>query len=140
MNKPMQGIGSNGSREDMLGDAGENYFPSELMRANETFEAALANCVIRDEEQRNAIITLAAQFRMFDMTDGLQDLINFLNGSISIGGYSRVLSVSAHNKVLYPSALGVKLSKEGEKAWAGAALEHKRRYDQQEEGGEREGE
>lgn len=125
---------------DILTDAAESYFPSELMKASAGFEAALANCNLRDEEQRNAVIALAHQFNMFNMTKGLQDLTNFLNGSISIGGYSRVLAVSAHNKVLYPSALGVKLTKEGEKAWAGAALEHKRRSNHQEEDRERENE
>lgn len=113
-----------------LEDSGNDNFPSELIKASETFEAALSNCVFRDEAQKNAVILLAEHLKMFNMVDELNGLTNFLNASVSVGGYSRVLATSAHIGLLHPSTLGVKLNKEGEKAWAEAAISHKQLKDE----------
>ncbi len=116
----------------------EGDFPSRLIQANKNFETALANCVIRDEEHRNAIIIYVAQLRLFNMAAEIQDVTNFLNGSISIGGFGRVIAASSHIGMLHPSTLGVKLHKEGEKAWAEAAMYNKRGRDRDRDGDRKE--
>jgi hypothetical protein len=115
----------------MFGDIRDSDFPSELIKANASFKAAMANCVFRDENQRNVCVLYHAQLELFEMTDEINDMVDFMNGSVSIGGYSRVLAVSAHTGLVNPSTLGVKLSKEGEAAWAAAAMNNKARRDNQ---------
>ena len=132
-------MGNNGKNEltpgpgGLFGEIRESDFPSELIKANANFETALANCCLRDEEQRNACVVYKAQLEMFGMVEEINDLVNFLNGSVSIGGYSRVLAASSHIGMLHPSALGVKLNKEGQEAWAMAAMQHQLKREKREQ-------
>lgn len=113
----------------LIDGAEDREFPTRLIEANKSFKDALANCNIRDEQQRNAIIVYHAQLVMFELTEEIEELTNILNASLSIGGYGRVLAASSHIGMLHPSTLGVKLSKEGEQAWAMAAMGNKRNRD-----------
>lgn len=108
----------------------DREFPAHLIESNKDFQAALANCNFRDEEERNLAVIYYNTCKLFGLTDEMQAIIDKLNGSISIGGYSRVLAASSHIGMLHPSALGVKLNKEGEKAWAAAAWDTKRTRDE----------
>ena len=113
----------------MFGDVHDSDLPSELIKANATFQAALANCNFRDQQHLHDACLYVAWLTENELLDEIQNVTNALNGSISIGGYSRVLAASSHVGMIHPSSLGVKLSKEGEKAWAEATVNHKRDRD-----------
>jgi len=126
-------MSKNGDKETkqpggLLGDVRDSDFPSELMKANANFEEAVANTIFRDDIQHRDCILYHAWLTMMNLVEEIQEVTNFLNGRISIGGYSRVLAASAHIGMLHPSSLGVKLSKEGEKAWAETAAANRRQH------------
>lgn len=101
-----------GAGQGLLGATGDGSFPSALLKANEDFHTALANSYIRDEVQRNAIVIYASQLKLFDMVDELEDLVNFLNGGLSINMAGRAQGLQAHVGMVFPSISGMKVGKD----------------------------
>ena len=88
----------------------------EFITVGKSFEEALGRCVIRDDEQKNAIIIYKAQLGMFDMVEEVQDLTNLLNAASAVGGFNRSLSAMVGTQIFVAEGAGIKLSKENQKA------------------------
>jgi len=88
----------------------------EFITVGKSFEEALGRCVIRDDEQKNAIIIYKAQLEMFDMIEEVKDLTNWLNAASAVGGYNRSLSAMVGTNIFVAEGAGIKLSKENQKA------------------------
>ncbi len=95
---------------------GQTQLPQEFITIGKNFEEALGRCVLRDDEQKNAVIIYKAQLEMFEMWDEIQDLTNFLNASAAVGGFNRSLAAMAHTGIYVPEGAGIKVSKENQKA------------------------
>lgn len=115
----------------------EGGFPEAMLKASEDFRSALANCYIKDEDQRNSIILYAAQLTMFDMVDELEDLTNFLIASISINMTSRAQALQAHVGMFFPSTSGMKVGKEEMKYMKEANKESARSRDRHSNNGDK---
>jgi hypothetical protein len=96
----------------LLATSDEGEFAARLLKANDDLMAALANSYLRDEEQRNAVVIYAAQLKMFDMVEELEELVAFLNGGLSINMASRAQALQASAGIVFPQISGMKASKE----------------------------
>ena len=118
----------------ILGTSRDGGLPAEMIKSNEDFHDALANCWLRDEEQRNLVILYASQLKMFDMTEELEDLTNYLNASISINMASRAQALQGHVGMFFPSTSGMKVGKDELKFMAEAnkaSVRAKRNHDEE---------
>ena len=88
----------------------------EFITVGKSFEEALGRCVIRDDEQKNAIIIYKAQLEMFDMITEIADLTSWLNAASAVGGFNRSLSAMVGTNIFVAEGAGIKLSKENQKA------------------------
>jgi len=81
-----------------------------------------------------AIVIYAAQLRMFEMTEELEDVTNFLNGGLSINMAARAQGLQAHVGMVFPSISGMKVSKDEMRFMAEANKENarRRRHDEDE--------
>lgn len=95
---------------------GHAQLPQEFITIGKNFEEALGRCVLRDDEQKNAIIIYKAQLEMFGLLNEIQDLTNWLNASAAVGGYNRSLAAMSHTGIYVPEGAGIKISKENQKA------------------------
>lgn len=95
---------------------GQSQLPQEFITIGKAFEEALGRCVLRDDEQKNAVIIYKAQLEMFHMTDEIQDLTNWLNASAAVGGFNRSLAAMTYSQIYVPEGAGIKVSKENQKA------------------------
>lgn len=116
-----------GSKSGVIKVVGSSQLPQEFITIGATFEEALGRCVFRDEQQRNDVNIYKDQLEMFDMTDEIESLTNWLNGSLGIGGYNRSLAAMTHAGVIIPELAGIKLSKQGSKEY----IEAQRRFSAQ---------
>ena len=87
---------------------GRGSIPREFITIGEDFSSALGRCVLRDEEQRNAIIIYKAQLEMFDLDYEIQDLTDLLNASSAVGGRNREQALEAHVGILRAKGLELK--------------------------------
>lgn len=120
----------------LMGVSGDGQFPNELLKSNQDFNDATANCWFRDEAQRNAVILYAAQLRLCELSDDLEDLVAYLNGSLSINMTSRAQAIQAHVGMFYPQTSGMRINKDELKIYAGAnkeAARSRRNHDEEEE-------
>ena len=88
----------------------------EFITVGKSFEEALGRCSIRDDEQRNAIIIYKAQLDLFDMTNEVQDLTNWINAGSAVGGFNRSLAAMVGTGIYFPVGAGIKVGKEDQKA------------------------
>jgi PHD/YefM family antitoxin component YafN of YafNO toxin-antitoxin module len=88
----------------------------EFITVGKSFEEALGRCVIRDDDQKNAIIIYKAQLEMFSMIEEIKDLTNWLNAASAVGGFNRSLSAMVGTNIFVAEGAGIKLSKENQKA------------------------
>jgi hypothetical protein len=106
-----------GSLEGVVHDViGIKNLPQEFITIGKNFDEALGRCVLRDDEQRNAVIIYKAQLEMFEMFDEIQHLTNWLNASAAVGGFNRSQAIMAHARVYLPEGAGVKVDKNTQKA------------------------
>ncbi len=94
----------------------QGQLPIEFITIGKSFEEALGRCVLRDDEQKNAVIIYKAQLEMFDMYEEIQDLTNWLNASAAVGGFNRSLAAMTYSQIYVPEGAGIKVSKENQKA------------------------
>ena len=88
----------------------------EFITVGKSFEEALGRCVVRDDDQRNAIIIYKAQLEMFSMIEEIKDLTNWLNAASAVGGFNRSLSAMVGTNIFVAEGAGIKLSKDNQKA------------------------
>lgn len=105
-----------GTLANVVKIVGQGKLALEFITAAKNFTEALARGIFRDEAQKNAVIIYNSHLKMFDMLDELDDLTNFLVGTCSIGGYNRSASIMDDTGIYTPAGLGIKDSKEHEKA------------------------
>jgi len=105
-----------GAVEGVLKIARSSELAQEFITVGKSFEEALGRCSIRDDEQRNAIIIYKAQLDLFDMTNEVQDLTNWINAGSAIGGFNRSLAAMVGTGIYYPVGAGIKVGKEDQKA------------------------
>ncbi len=96
--------------------AGQSRLAQEFITAAKTFKDALARAILRDEYQKNSIVIYKAHLEMFKMTTELEDLVDHLVGTCSIGGLNRSASIMDDTGIYTPAGLGIKDTKEHEKA------------------------
>lgn len=94
---------------------GQSQLPQEFITIGKNFEEALGRCVLRDDEQKNAVIVYKAQLEMFEMWDEIQDLTNWLNASAAVGGFNRSLAAMTYTGIYVPEGAGIRFSKENQK-------------------------
>ncbi len=94
----------------------QGQLPIEFITIGKSFEEALGRCVLRDDEQKNAVIIYKAQLEMFDMYEEIQNLTNWLNASAAVGGFNRSLAAMTYSQIYVPEGAGIKVSKENQKA------------------------
>lgn len=109
-------IDPGGSRDGVIKIVGQTQLPIEFLTIGKNFEEALGRCVMRDDNQRNAVNFYKAQLDLFGMWDEIQDLTNWLNSSAAVGGFNRSLAAMTHTGTIISEGLGVKVSKESRKA------------------------
>jgi len=107
---------SKGDPAGVIKIAQPGQLAQEFITVGKSFEEALGRCVIRDDEQKNAIIIYKAQLEMFDMINEVKDLTNLLNAASAVGGFNRSLSAMVGTQIFVPEGAGIKLSKENQKA------------------------
>ncbi len=90
--------------------------PNEFITIGKSFEDALGRCVLRDDNQKNAVVIYAAQLAMFEMWDEIDDLTNWLNASAAVGGFNRSLAAMTYTGIFVSEGAGIKFSKENQKA------------------------
>ncbi len=105
-----------GSYEGVIKIEGTGQLPKEFLTVGRDFEDALGRAVIRDDNQRNAIILYKAQLELFDMWEEIKDLTSWLNASAAVGGFNRSLAAMTYTGIYVPEGAGIKLSKENQKA------------------------
>ena len=114
--KTEQGRDHKGSVAGVVRIVGQTQLPQEFITIGKEFEEALGRCVLRDDDQRNAIIIYKAQLEMFSMLIEIQDLTNWLNASAAVGGFNRSLAAMTYTGIYVPEGAGIKVSKENQKA------------------------
>ncbi len=107
-----------GSVEGIIEIESQSQLPQEFITIGQSFEEALGRCVLRDDDQKNCVIIYKAQLEMFDMWEEIQDLTNWLNASAAVGGFNRSLAAMTHTGIIVSEGLGIKISKESQKALA----------------------
>jgi len=105
-----------GSVEGIIEIEGQSNLAKEFITIGQSFEEALGRCVLRDDEQKNAIVIYKAQLEMFGMWDEIDDLTNFLNASAAVGGFNRSLAAMTETGIYVADGAGIKLGKESQKA------------------------
>ncbi len=105
-----------GSVEGIIEIEGQSNLASEFITIGQSFEEALGRCVLRDDEQKNAIVIYKAQLEMFDLWEEIADLTNFLNASAAVGGYNRSLAAMTETGIYVAEGAGIKMGKESQKA------------------------
>ncbi len=105
-----------GSIEGVIKIEGQGQLPQEFITIGKGFGEALGRCVLRDDNQRNAVILYKAQLEMFGLGEEIDDLINWLNASAAVGGFNRSLAAMTYTGIYVPEGAGIKLSKENQKA------------------------
>jgi hypothetical protein len=96
--------------------AGQGRLAEQFITAGKEFHDSMARCVFRDEAQKNAVVIYKSHLDMFEMTDEESDLVNWLNGTTAVGGYNRSAAIMDDTGQFTPSGLGIKDTKEHEKA------------------------
>ncbi len=94
----------------------QGQLPIEFITIGKSFEEALGRCVLRDDEQKNAVIIYKAQLEMFDMYEEIQNLTNWLNAYAAVGSSNRSLAAMTYSQIYVPEGAGIKVSKENQKA------------------------
>lgn len=118
MNTKVQNRSDNhtgGSDEGVIKIVGSKELPGEFITVGKSFSEALGRASILDERQRNAIIIYKAQLEMFEMNNELNDLTDWVNASIAIGGINRSLAAMAYTGIYTPDGAGIKLDKDSKK-------------------------
>jgi len=105
-----------GSFEGVIRIEGQGQLPQEFIKIGRDFEEALGRCVLRDDNQRNAVVLYKAQLEMFGMWDEIADLVSWLNASAAVGGFNRSLAAMTYTGVYIPEGAGIKISKDNQKA------------------------
>ena len=94
----------------------QSQLPQEFITVGRTFEEALGRAVLRDDKQKNDVILYAAQLRMFEMWDELDDLTAWLNASAAVGGFNRSLAAMTYTGIFVAEGAGIKMDKETTKS------------------------
>ena len=105
-----------GSYEGVVKLLGKSQLPQEFITVGRSFDDALGRCVLRDDNQRNAVILYKAQLELFEMWDEIGDLISWLNASAAVGGFNRSLAAMTYTGIYVPEGAGIKLHKDNQKA------------------------
>ncbi len=105
-----------GSYEGVIKIEGQGQLPKEFITIGRDFDDALGRCVLRDDNQRNAVILYKAQLELFEMWEEIKDLTSWLNSSVAVGGFNRSLAAMTYTGIYVPEGAGIKLSKENQKA------------------------
>ena len=114
--RPESGPKEKGSLSGVVKIVGQTQLPQEFITIGKNFEEALGRCVLRDDEQKNAVIVYKAQLEMFGMWDEIDDLTNWLNASAAVGGYNRSLAAMTHTMIFSPEGAGIKINKDSQRA------------------------
>lgn len=105
-----------GSVSGVVKIVGQGRLAEKFIEAVKTFKEALAKARLRDEYQKNSIVIYFAHLDMFEMKEEQEDLINHLIGTCSIGGFNISAAIMDDTGIYTPAGLGIKDSKEHEKA------------------------
>lgn len=84
----------------------------EFITAAEDIYAAMSITTFASEEQLNAVVALARKLIKWEITEGLETLLMWLNGRPSVGGFNRAQAAMVGTGIIAPEALGVRLGKE----------------------------
>lgn len=107
---------SKGARSSVVKIAGQGHLAEEFIQPPKNFKDALARAVIRDDAHNAAMNIYYSHLAMFDMETEKEDEINLLTGTCSIGGLNRSAAIMDDTQIYTPAGLGIKDSKEHEKA------------------------
>lgn len=94
----------------------QGQLPEEFIKVGRDFDEALGKCVLRDDNQKNAVILYKAQLETFGLWDEIRDLTSWLNASGAVGGFNRSLAAMTYTGIYVPEGAGIKISKENQKA------------------------
>ena len=104
-----------GSIDGVIKLEGQGGLAREFLSIGRDFDEALGRCVLRDDNQRNAIILYKAQLEMFELWEEIQELTSWLNASAAVGGFNRSLAAMTETGIFIAEGAGIKLSKENAK-------------------------
>lgn len=100
----------------VVADSGDQLFPKELITVGKTRKDALGRDILRDEQQRNALIIYVAQLKMFDMVTEQDDVRDWLNASPAIDGVNRRQALMGWVRIYEPVSAGGNVDKNTQKA------------------------
>lgn len=89
-----------------------NDLAKEFITAAEDVFAAMSRTIFDSQEQLNSVVALARKLIKWEITEGLETLLMWLNGKPSVGGFNRALAAMIAAGIIAPEAMGVRLSKD----------------------------
>jgi hypothetical protein len=94
--------------------AGQGHLAETFLTAGKSFDEALGKGIIRDEEQANALSLVFSWMMRHGIDESI--LTTWLKTRPAIGGYNRSAAIMDDTQTFTPSGLGMKDTKEHEKA------------------------
>ena len=101
-----------GSIEGVIAIEGQGQLPQEFITIGNSFDEALGRCVLRDDDQKNAVIIYKAQLELFEMNDEIDHLTAWLNASAAVGGINRKQAGMTYTGIWVPDDLNKNAAKQ----------------------------
>jgi len=115
----------------------EEQFVDKILEPSKTLQEAVRRTKFKDATDRLNAENLQSWLTEFNVINGIADMLFDLDARMAEGGYNFALAIQGHAKIPVPSAMGVNLSKEDNRALKEVAtMREKQRAKQNDEDNE----